>query len=302
LSIGGIFATNISGSRRIALGSARDNLLGIRGVNGRAELFKSGGRVMKNVTGLDLARGLSGSWGTLAVLTEVTFKVVPLPQTLVTLVLTGLTDDIAIEAMTAAMATPFEVSAAVHLPRGAAARLTLPKFKGSDQSLTLLRLENFTASVEERKEKLRNALRIYGAAMELDSEMSWSLWSELRSLSVMPFSKDRIMWRIVTLPSKAHEIVASISKFIDTVAYYDWAGGLIWLEIPATADAGAADVRRAVAVRGGHATLIRAEATIRSSVDVFEPMRPELEQLTRGLKSAFDPRNILNPGRMYAAF
>lgn len=300
LSIGGIFSTNISGSRRIALGSARDNLLGIRAVNGRAELFKSGGRVMKNVTGLDLARGLSGSWGTLAVLTEVTFKVVPLPQKLATLVYPGLPDDIAIETLTAALATPFEVSGAVHLPKAAAARLKLQKLKGIGQSATFLRLENFATSVEERKDKLKNALKIYGTPFELDSETSWSLWSELRTLSMMPYSSETSLWRIVTVPTTAHEIVATIGKFMGSVAAYDWGGGLIWLEVPATADAAAADVRRAVAVRGGHATLVRASPEVRASVDVFEPMRPEVEQLTRGLKSAFDPRNVLNRGRMYA--
>lgn len=301
LSIGGIFATNFSGARRITAGSARDNLLGVRAVNGRAELFKSGGRVMKNVTGLDLARGLSGSWGTLAVLTEVTFKVVPLPQTLATLAFVGLPDDIAVEAMTAALATPYEVSGAVHLPRGAAARLKSPKLKGLDQSLTLLRLENFATSVAERLEKLKAALKIYGKPLELDSETSWGLWSELRTLSVLPYSADTSLWRIVTLPTTSHQIVATIEKFMGAVAVYDWAGGLIWLEVPATADAAAADIRRAVAVRGGHATLIRAAPDVRSSVDVFEPMRPELEQLTRGLKKAFDPRNVLNRGRMYAS-
>ena len=302
LSIGGIFATNISGSRRLTAGSARDNLLGIRAVNGRAELFKSGGRVMKNVTGLDVARGLSGSWGTLAVLTEVTFKVVPLPQTLATLAYPGLPDDIAVEVMTAAMATPYEASGAVHLSKAAAARLKSRKLKGIDQPVTLLRLENFSTSVEERGEKLKAALKIYGSPLELDSETSWGLWSELRTLSVLPYSSETSLWRIVTVPTTSHEIVATIAKFMEAVAVYDWAGGLIWLEVPASADAAAADVRRAVAVRGGHATLIRAEPAVRSVVDVFEPMRPELEQLTRGLKKAFDPRNVLNRGRMYANF
>ncbi len=126
LSIGGVFATNFSGSRRISAsaGSARDNLLGVRAVNGRGELFKSGGRVMKNVTGLDVARGLTGSWGTLAVMTEVTFKVAPLPQTMLTLAYTGSSRRSGDRsALTAIMATPLEVSGAVHLPKNCAARL-----------------------------------------------------------------------------------------------------------------------------------------------------------------------------------
>ena len=300
LSIGGVFATNISGSRRISSGSARDHLLGVRAVNGRAELFKSGGRVMKNVTGLDVARSLTGSWGTLAVLTEVTFKVVPLPEAMLTLVYPNLPDDLAIEALTTAMGTPFEVSGAVHLPKGSAARLGNAKLKAVGQSLTLLRLENFSASVAYRKDKLIQALKVYGSPLVLGSEESWALWTELRHLSVMPYSPETSLWRISTLPSRAHEIVATIQKFMPSRAFYDWSGGLIWLEVPAAADAGAADVRRAVAVRGGHATLIRAQPQVRASVDVFEPMKPEIERLTRGIKTAFDPLGLLNRGRMYA--
>jgi glycolate oxidase FAD binding subunit len=302
LSIGGVFATNFSGSRRISAGSARDNLLGVRAVNGRAELFKSGGRVMKNVTGLDVARGLTGSWGTLAVMTEVTFKVAPLPQTMQTLAFLGLPDDLAIEALTVAMKTPLEVSGAVHLPKNCAARIRTPKLKGLGQSLTLLRLETFAAAIDQRKEKLKAALKVYGAPIELDPEETFSLWSEFRSLSMMPFSTDTSLWRISTLPTKAPEIVFAIQKFMDSVAFYDWSGALIWLEVPAAADAGAADVRRAVATRGGHATLIRAEPEVRSVVDVFEPLKPEIERLTRGIKSAFDPSGLLNRGRMYANF
>lgn len=300
LSMGGVFATNISGARRISAGSARDHLLGVHAINGRAEAFKSGGRVMKNVTGLDVARGLTGSWGTLAVLTEVTFKVMPLPETLTTLVYRGLPDDFAIEALTAAMGTPFEVSGAAHLPRAVAARLGQPKLKALGDALTILRLENFSGAVAYRKEKLKEALKIYGTPLEVGPEESWALWSELRTLSVMPFSKETSLWRISTTPTKAPEIVAAIQKFTPSEAFYDWSGGLIWLEVPAAADAGAADVRRAVAVRGGHATLIRAAPDVRASVDVFEPMKPEVERLTRGLKTAFDPAGILNRGRMYA--
>lgn len=300
LSIGGVFATNFSGSRRVATGSARDHLLGVQGVNGRAEHFKSGGRVMKNVTGLDVARGMTGSWGTLAVLTDVTFKVVPLPESMLTLVYRNLPDDLAIEALTTAMGTPFEVSGAVHLPKGAAARLQHAKLKALDQSLTLLRLENFAASIAYRKEKVAEALKVFGTPLEFGVEDTWSIWGELRQLSVMPFSTTTSLWRISTVPTKAPEIVAAIKKFMPAEAFYDWSGGLIWLEVPAAADAGAADVRRAVAVRGGHATLIRATSDVRANVDVFEPMKPEVERLTRGIKAAFDPLGILNPGRQYA--
>lgn len=299
-SIGGVFATNLSGSRRLSAGSARDNLLGVVAVNGRGEHFKSGGRVMKNVTGYDVARGLAGSWGTLAIMTEVTFKVMPLQESVLTLAFPGLPDDLAIELLNKAMGTPYEVTGAAHLPKGAVGRLTHPRLKATGDSLTILRLENFTASIAYRKEKLKDALKVYGIPQEFGPEDSISLWNDLRTLAVMPYSEETSLWRISTIPSKAPEIVAAIQKFMPSEAFYDWSGGLIWLEVPAAADAGAADVRRAVAVRGGHAMLIRAAPEVRASVENFEPMKPEVERLTRGLKTAFDPSGLLNPGRMYA--
>ncbi len=298
-TIGGVFAANLSGPRRIVAGAARDHLIGIRGVNGRAELFKSGGRVMKNVTGYDIARGLSGSWGTLAFLTEVTFKVLPWPEAAVTLIYPGLTDDLAVELMCAAMGTPFEVSGAVHLSATLAERLTTRPAGVNATALTAVRLENFVSSVLYRKERLAEVLMVYGAPLELDYEASLNFWTELRRLSVLS-DHASALWRISTSPKNSAKLVAAIRKHMSAEAYYDWSGGLIWLEVPATADAGASDIRRAVAVHGGHATLVRAEHAIRSAVEVFQPQSPVLERITRNLKSAFDPQGILNPGRMYA--
>lgn len=300
ISIGGVFATNLSGARRISSGSARDHLLGVRAVNGRAELFKSGGRVMKNVTGLDVARGLTGSWGTLAVMTEVTFKVVPMPPAVRTLVFAGLTDELAIETLTTAMGTPLEVSGAVHLSARVASRLRLPALAGSDVALTLLRLESFETFADDRVTKLGAALKVFGTPHVLTTDDSMSLWSELRRLSVMPYDEATSLWRISTAPTHGPSIVAAIRRSMDADAFYDWSGGLIWLEVPVSGDAGSADVRRAVAVKGGHATLMRASPSVRHEIEVFEPMQPDLQRLTQGLKMAFDPAGILNRGRMYA--
>ncbi|MFV0369612.1 MAG: FAD-binding protein [Hyphomicrobiaceae bacterium] len=298
-TIGGVFATNLSGPRRVVSGAARDHLIGIKGVNGRGEVFKSGGRVMKNVTGYDLARGLAGSWGTLGILTEVTFKVLPWPEAAVTLIYPGLPDDLAVELLCAAMGTPFEVSGAVHLTAALADRLSTRPPDVSGVPLTALRIENFVASVAYRKDALASALKVYGAPLELSYEDSLRFWGDLRNLSVLS-GKDSALWRISTSPKNGAALVAAIKKHMSAEAYYDWSGGLIWLEVPATADAGASDIRRAVAIYGGHATLIRAEPAIRSAVEVFQPLSPVLERITRNLKAAFDPQGILNPGRMYA--
>ncbi|MCB1503700.1 MAG: glycolate oxidase subunit GlcE [Hyphomicrobiaceae bacterium] len=298
-TIGGVFASNLSGPRRVVTGAARDHLIGIKGVSGRAEMFKSGGRVMKNVTGYDLARGLSGSWGTLGILTEVTFKVLPWPEAAATLIYRGLTDDLAAELMCAAMGTPFEVSAAAHLSEGLTQRVEVGTLASIGSGLTAIRIENFVKSVLYRKDALRTLLKVYGEPIELDYESTLKFWSDLRRLSVV-CDKESALWRISTSPVNGAKLVAAIRKHMTAEAYYDWSGGLIWLEVPATADAGASDIRRAVAVHGGHATLIRADRAIRGAVEVFQPQTPVLDRITRDIKTAFDPQGILNPGRMYA--
>ena len=298
-TIGSVFATGLSGSRRISAGGARDHLLGVRGVNGRAEVFKNGGRVMKNVTGVDLVRGVAGSWGTLAVLTEVTFKVMPVPEETLTLVFFGLPDDIAVELLTTATGTPYEITGAAHLQAPLAARLGHDALRQQGKSVTALRIENFAKSVDYRRGKLKEVLQAYGRCHELGRESSIAFWSEMTSLSVLPAGPS-MLWRISTAPRKGPEVVRAIGRYMPAQALYDWAGGLVWLEVSPSADAGAADIRRVVASHGGHATLIRADADVRASVDVFQPPNPVAERLTRGIKDAFDPARILNPGRMYA--
>lgn len=298
-TIGAVLATNFSGARRVASGAVRDHALGIKAVSGAGQSFKSGGRVMKNVTGVDLTRGLSGSWGTLAVLTEVTFKVMPIPEETGTLVLLGLPDSIAVEALCAAMGTPFEVSGAIHLQESLGARLWHAGMRTAQKAVTALRLENFSRSVTYRKQRLKETLKPYGDVHELDHASSLAFWDELRQLSVLQRS-DAPVWRISTAPRAGPKVVAAISRYMPCGAFYDWSGGLIWVEVLPAADAGAADVRRVVAAHGGHATLIRAEPAVRAAVDVFQPLEPRLSHISRDIKSVMDPGGILNPGRMYA--
>lgn len=302
-TIGAVFATNISGARRVSAGAARDHLLGVRAVNGRGEIFKSGGRVLKNVTGYDVARGLTGSWGTLAVLSEVTFKVLPKPPQTETLVYPGLSDEIGVELLCAAMGTPFEVSGTAHLTAGLTSRLELGSLAREASPLTAIRIENFASSVAYRVERLKEALKIYGTPLSLSHETSLSFWSELRRLSALTPLKGETpthLWRISTAPLLAAKVVNAVRRNMKVEAYYDASGGVVWLEVTAAGDAGAADIRRTLSTHGGHATLIRAEAEVRGSVEVFQPMSGPVERLTRGIKTAFDPAGILNPGRMYA--
>ena len=302
-TIGGVLAANLCGPRRISAGAARDHFLGFEAVSGRGESFKAGGRVVKNVTGYDLCKLMAGSWGTLAALTTVTIKILPRPQTQATVLVPGLDDATAMRAMAAAMATSCDVSGAAHLPAVVAPRIGL----GEGRSLTLLRLEGVAPSVAHRKAALMTAMksfvRAFGPVELRDEEASRSLWRAIRDVApfaAMPEMATRPVWRIVTAPSRGAQLAVMITAATEAEVLYDWAGGLIWVMLAPSDDAGAALVRRAVGACGGQAMLIRAPAATRAAVDVFSPQEPGLASLTRRVKHGFDPNGVLNPGRMWA--
>jgi glycolate oxidase FAD binding subunit len=289
-TIGAIAAANISGPRRIMAGAARDSLIGVRFVNGRGEAVKSGGRVMKNVTGLDLVKLMAGSWGTLGFLTEVIFKVLPRPERAATLVLSGLDDAHAVEALCAAVASPYEVTGAAHLP----ARLD------GGSARTLIRIEGFSFSVDYRLGELKKLLKCFGLAEALEGEVAETLWRSIRDATVVAEPRDKAVWRVSTAPTEGSALAAQVASAIDARWFYDWSGGLLWIATGASGDAGADAIRSAVWAHGGHATLIRAPAEVRAAVEVFEPLPEPLMRITRDIKAAFDPAGVLNPGRMYA--
>lgn len=297
-TIGGMIGVNISGSRRLLKGAARDHVLGIRAVNGRGQLIKSGGRVMKNVTGYDISRTLAGSWGTLAIMTEVALKVLPAQREVRTVVFFGLTDQTAVEALCIATGTPYEVSGTLHMHAGLAERFSDEDIAGAGAAVTAVRVENFPASARYRASHLKQALLAYSPALELDTERSKAFWNEVRTLKAFQ-GQPNPLWRVSTTPSSAAKLVGLLSRKMEVKAVYDWSGGLIWLETPALTDAGGVDIRRTLAEFGGHATLIRAKDATRAGMDVFQPLDPPLASLSAKLKHAFDPLGILNPGRMY---
>ena len=301
-TIAGVFATNLSGARRIRVGAARDHLLGVRAVSGSGEIFKSGGRVMKNVTGLDLCRGLAGSWGTLAVMCEVTFKVQPVPEETATLILLGLPDEIAVEVLCDAMTTPYEVSGAVHLQPSLVARLWHEGLRRQGQAVTAMRLENFAKSVAYRKGRLKEHLKAYGEIHDLDTREFPCLLGRAAPALGAARQRRSAVAHLDRAERRARRWWRPSSAYMQCRAFYDWSGGLVWAEVLPTTDAGAADVRRVIATHGGHATLIRAEPQVRAAVEVFQPLEAGLERLSRKLKASFDPAGILNPGRMYAGY
>ncbi|MGC2115906.1 MAG: glycolate oxidase subunit GlcE [Pseudolabrys sp.] len=296
-TLGGAIAANLSGPRRIKSGAARDHFLGVTAVTGRAETIKSGGRVVKNVTGYDLCKLLAGSWGTLGAMTDITVKVLPKAETEATVLVAGLDDARACAAMAAAMGSSCDVSGAAHLPDHLASGFDgLPRSEAS----TVLRLEGFAPSVAHRRETLAGLMKNFGPVAFLDGKNSRALWLSIRN--VKPFAADSVrarpLWRISVAPSRGHEIAAAITPAAQM--FYDWGGGLIWVAMPFTNEPDAAAIRAAVSVVGGHATLIRAPAAVRAAVDVFAPEDPASRSLGKRVKESFDPKGVLNPGRMWA--
>ena len=300
-TVGGVLAANLAGPRRIKAGAARDHFLGFTAVSGRGETFKSGGRVVKNVTGYDLCKLIAGSWGTLAVMTDVTIKTLPRPETEATVLVLGLDAVRAAAAMAAAMGSSCDVSGATHLPAEVAARLA--DLGAVGQSITVLRLEGVAPSVVHRNGTLENLLKPFGALAALDAPRSRALWAAIRD--VVPFAASgpagqRIVWRLSTAPMQGAAAARRIAETTDAEFLFDWAGGLVWAALAPSDDGGAAAVRAAVAECGGHATLIRAPAALRAAVAAFQPEPDGLAALTRRVKDGFDPQGVLGPGRMWA--
>ncbi|WP_458791672.1 FAD-binding protein [Yoonia sp. MH D7] len=262
-TIGGVIATNTSGPRRIAVGAARDFMLGVRFVDGSGNIIKNGGRVMKNVTGYDLVKLMSGAYGTLGVLTEVSLKVLPNVETTATYTLKNLDDETAIKALSAALGSPFEVTGAAHDPATAT---------------TSLRLEGFAASVDYRAAELTKRLAPFGTLSKSDDT-----WTDIRDVTAFANQAGDV-WRISVKPSIAATLGASLGA---TALQYDWGGGLIWALTPK-----GHDLRAQMQTTQGHATLIRGTG------QTFHPEPAPIAAITAGLRAKFDPRNILNTGIM----
>jgi glycolate oxidase FAD binding subunit len=302
-TIGGMIGAGLAGPRRIKAGGARDHLLGAHAVSGFGDSFKAGGRVVKNVTGYDLCKLLAGSWGTLAVMTEVTLKVMPRPESERTLVLRGLDDATANKAMTAALGSPFDVSGAAHVPNSAFRGLAggFGALGSSREAVTLLRLEGITASAAHRAAALGKALAPFGAVEIFEDAASATIWSAVRD--VQPFAADGALgawpvWRIVCPPASGGALGQALARDTGGDVIYDWGAGLIWAALPPKPDAQAGLVRARVDAAGGHAMLLRASDEVRRNVDVFHPQQGGLAALGERVRHSFDPKNILNRGRM----
>ena len=273
-TIGGVVAGNISGPRRVQVGACRDFLLGVRFVDGNGVVLRNGGRVMKNVTGYDLVKLMAGSWGTLGVLSEVALKVLPKAETQATVKVHGLDIGKAVQVMSRALGSPFEVSGAGFDPETQAVRL---------------RLEGFEASVDYRAGQVRELLREFGESVVLDAAQSADIWQELCDVQAFHGCEGDV-WRLSVKPSQAPELVARLEA--DAIVL-DWGGGLIWARVPQ-----GTDLRARAGQFEGHATLVRASAATKERLGVFQTMSPPLEAINAGLRARFDPKGIFNQGLM----
>jgi glycolate oxidase FAD binding subunit len=302
-TVGGMVGAGFAGPRRIKAGGVRDHLLGAHAVSGFGEGFKTGGKVVKNVTGYDLCKLLAGSWGTLAVMTEVTLKVMPRPEAESTLLLRGLDPVAANRAMTAGLGSPFDVSAAAHLPtcalRGEVAGLD--RLGSPGEAVTLLRLEGIAASVRHRSASLAEALKPFGAVELVEEATSQAAWSAIRD--VQPFAASGPLgawpvWRIICPPASGGALGEALVRESGGEVIYDWGGGLIWAALPPKSDGQAVLVRQRASALGGHAMLVRGSVELRREIDVFHPQPAGLAGLSERVRNSFDPRRILNRGRL----
>jgi glycolate oxidase FAD binding subunit len=287
-TIGGLTAVNASGPRRVYAGAARDSLIGARFVNGRGEIIKSGGRVMKNVTGLDLVKVHCGAYGTLGLLTEVTFKLRPKPERVATLIYKRLDDAAAIRLLNEALGSQYEITGAAFLPVG----------HGRDFSRALLRIEGFTASVAYRIDELRHRFASYATPREaLEGPDADRLWRAVRDVEFLSEAADAPLWRLSVKPSEGAACIAHLRGIEGANYIYDLGGGLIWLTDPHGENATL--IRDTLAAMKGHATLVRGRDSLRDDVAPFSPLPAAQEKLMRNVKHAFDPQRLINPDAMY---
>ena len=264
-TIGGAVAMNVSGPRRVQAGACRDSLIGVRFVDGRGDVVKNGGRVMKNVTGYDLVKLMAGSRGRLGVLTEVAFKVLPAAATEATLALDGLEPGAAVAAMASALTSPFEVTGAAHDPA---------------RRVTWIRIEGLAGSVAYRADRLSERLAPHGAARRLDAGESRAVWAGLRDARAVAGEGD--VWRVHVRPSRGAEVLVRAGA---EAALLDWGGGLVWLRM-----APGADLRARLDGLGGHATRVTGPAD-----GALPPEAPAVAALSAGLRRQFDPRGLFDP-------
>ena len=279
-TLGGAASSDASGSGRLRHGAARDSLLGFRAVNGFGEAFAAGSKVVKNVTGFDLPKLVCGAFGTLGVLTEMTFRVYPRPRFAATIALLDRAPEDGFAALRKIWQSALEPSGLAYLPEGSK---LLPEIgKGA----ALIRFE---AAELPLQEKCAAARLLLGEAQPLRTAMRClPRWAPAR-LSPTP------IWMSGACSCRHRKRPGSRPPIAAPLWYGDWAGGLLWIGAPGE---DAARIRAIAAEAGGHAMLLRAPAERRAAMGLFAPQPAALAAITARVKAAFDPLSLFNPGRL----
>ena len=296
-TIGGVISCNFAGSRRFKVGSARDHLLGFQGVNGKGETIKSGGTVVKNVTGYDLCKLLSGSFGTLSVLTEISIKVLPKPEMSKTLIINNPHLKKAVEYLSAALSSSVDPSGGVFYPEYFEKSFIFNDLthKGA---LTGIRIEGPENSVEQRINRLCKELSLLDNEFSiLDSEQSNIFWNKTKNLQVFSNLKSNLI-RIVVPISETLNVIQKL-RIYDVNYFLDWGGSLIWLQIENVNTKILKDIKDITQKHFGYYTIIKIENDLKATADIFT-IDPIKYKISEKIKKSFDPKRIFNPGKMYS--
>ena len=296
-SIGGVVSCNLAGPRRFKVGSARDHVLGFQGINGKGETIKSGGTVVKNVTGYDLSKLLSGSFGTLAIITEISVKVLPKPASNKTLVIKNPHLLKALGYLNIALSSSTDPSGGVFYPEYFTNHFTFNDLT-HEGPLIAIRIEGSNESIDHRISNLCKELELnFNETLVLENEQSKILWEKTRTLEVFSDLKNNLL-RIVVPPSETFEVIKQ-TKSYEPKYFIDWGGSLIWLQLDKINIKILNDIRKIVSKSNGYLTVIKIEEDLKASIDIFT-VDPIKYKISEKLKKSFDPKRILNPGKMYS--
>ena len=295
-TVGGTLSCNFSGSRRFRVGSARDHILGFKGYNGMGEKIKSGGIVVKNVTGYDLSKLITGSFGTLMTLSEITLKVLPIAPDTKTIIISSLPMEHSMGIMGSALSSSNDPSGAIYYPNNLRDSFVFNDLTHPG-SITGIRVEGTKISTEKRIDKLFNDLSLADKKTTiLDSTQSDIFWEYTRALKVFSKSEKNIL-RAVVPPSETVNLMNRLKTFHPSY-FIDWGGSLIWLELDYLSNQKIDQIRSRIVEAGGYLTVIKSSENIKSSSEIFT-IDPIKFKISQNLKKSFDPKRIFNPGKMY---
>ena len=295
-TIGGVISSNFAGPRRFKVGSARDHILGFKGVNGKGEIIKSGGTVVKNVTGYDLSKIITGSFGTLSVFTEISVKVLPKADLTKTLVIENPHLKKGLEYLNVALGSSTDPSGGVFYPEYFRSQFIFNDLT-TEGPITAIRIEGSKLSVDERIDQLLRELNVSGKEISvLDPSQSDIFWENTRCLKVFTNLKSNL-FRVVVPASEVFNLTNSLKPY-NAKYFIDWGGNLIWLQVDELNLNLLTEIRSLVKNLGGYLTVLKADESLKASIDIFTIDEVKYK-ISEKIKKSFDPKRILNPGKMY---